>query len=97
MSEPMVATGRIEDRPCNLCGTVVSHKEYRGIYGTGAHWSKVGEKHLAPCGAPCFGGGARVGDSLEVYKAGQMHGLRTPCPNCGQIRNPPLEEVPDVS
>lgn len=35
------------------------------------------KKHDAPCGSPCFGGGARGKELRELYKAGLMHGTKS--------------------
>lgn len=43
------------------------------------------DRHDAPCGLPCYGGGV----SPRVYRTGQVHGSRDACPRCG-----PLEEAP---
>lgn len=68
MSEPYSGTGRSEMRPCPRCDAMVEHREAVGLYGSGAIWSC--ERHLAPCGLPCMGGGV----SRQQLRSGQVHG-----------------------
>lgn len=94
MSDPMQATEETRQEPCSLCGLTVTARKYVGVF-TGKEWWHVETKHRAPCGAPCFGGGGMWEESLELYKAGQMHGThRGPCPGCGEVRSPP-SPLPD--
>jgi hypothetical protein len=66
-----VSTGRVEARACETCGTMVEHREARMVSGaTGAFWSA--ERHTAPCGLPCVGGG--IGS--EVIKPMRAAGKR---------------------
>lgn len=80
MSEPLAGTGNTKPGTCSKCGTSVELQEHIGMYKGGTHWHTP--PHTAPCGLDCFGGGARGPDGLTLYKAGQMHGLKTPCPAC---------------
>lgn len=91
MSEPFVGTDTHEDRPCNRCGVVVRHSLTVGIYHGTEHWRK--DRHRAPCGLWCFGGGAGP-VQLPDYKARNMHGLEgEPCPVCHAIRSDEAEDI----
>lgn len=50
------STGRVETRACETCGVQVEHREAAFVSGAaGTFWSA--ERHAAPCGLPCIGGG----------------------------------------
>lgn len=61
------------ERECPKCGLSVEHRQVV-VPGCTAFRPK---KHNAPCGAPCFGGGARGEDALRAYKNGLMHGTKS--------------------
>lgn len=73
MSEPWSGTGAKRVGTCGTCGAPVEQHEYVGIYGSPPAWST--EPHDAPCGLPCFGGGARGREGIAAYREGRMHGL----------------------
>lgn len=87
------STGRVAVRNCETCGEMVLHTEARMVSGaTGTFWSA--ERHAAPCGLPCIGGG--IGS--EVIKPMRAAGKRLhevthgasggPCTACGARTRP---------
>lgn len=60
-------------KKCATCGTSVLHSTARTIHFD----MEVPDKHNAPCGAPCLGGGV----DPKTYRAG-VHGGRKSCPAC---------------
>lgn len=75
MSDMYASTGMTRTRPCETCGTAVEQRDTVGVW-TGDHvWTT--ERHDAPCGLPCLGGGV----SPRAYRERQVH-LRDECPRC---------------
>lgn len=82
-------TGATEQRPCSRCGATVEHRESAlSCHGTEKRaW--FAEKHSAPCGLPCMGGGVHP---RHVRHGGSgAHGFQDRCPRCG-----PLRVLPEV-
>jgi hypothetical protein len=84
MSEPIASTGKTKEGTCVRCGAEVELCEFVGLYEGKSSWKTP--PHMSPCGLPCFGGGARGSEGLQAYRTGQMHGLKSPCPACGEPR-----------
>lgn len=86
-----VATGRTDLRECLLCHLGVIHTEVVHLTGDvdGPHWSA--ERHTAPCGLPCIGGGVGSEVIKPMRAAGKRlhevtHGsLGGPCSACGFV------------
>lgn len=79
-------TGNSEERACIDCGVTIRHREHvtdTNSRGMVKWWSP--DKHDAPCGLPCLGGGV----SPKDYRAGKIHSMATgdgkvrSCVNCG--------------
>jgi len=51
-------TDRTRVGPCHVCGGAVTHREHFGLTVDAPVWWSP-ERHKAPCGAPCVGGGVR--------------------------------------
>jgi len=82
VSEMMAMTGRERAGTCGKCGAATVQREAAGVTGRMLIWRTM--QHYAPCGLPCFGGGAVGREGRKAYRAGAMHGLRNrPCPRCG--------------
>lgn len=83
----MVAnTGRVEERACDTCGARVKHAEVASVSPAGASFWHA-EKHDAPCGRPCIGGGIGPEVIRPMRAAGQtlrdtVHGSVW-CAACG--------------
>lgn len=88
MSEPAAATGRTREAECRQCSETFLQSEFVGMYEGKTWWGGM-EAHTAPCGLPCFGGGARGRDGLAAYKARKMHGIAGhACPGCHPEEDP---------
>lgn len=56
----MVAdTGKREQRPCESCGSTLEQRQGVFIHKGEKRTCWMPEKHKAPCGLPCMGGGIR--------------------------------------
>ena len=68
-------TGRVEQRTCKVCGTLIDHEEVRHFSApTSYSWSAI--EHRAPCGAHCGGGGYDHGEKdVHIPAFGR-------CPRC---------------
>ena len=49
---------RTRVQPCSVCGVEMEHRENFGLRDDLPTWWSP-ERHKAPCGAPCMGGGVR--------------------------------------
>lgn len=82
----IASTGRTETRPCSSCNAPVEHREGAVLCGHGDMlWSP--ERHFAPCGLACIGGGVKPAQ----IRANEVHGYSERCPKCG-----PLRVLPEV-
>lgn len=82
-----IETGLTEIRKCESCDSSVVHREVKFISGhSGTHWSA--ERHTAPCGLPCLGGGIgtevirpmrAAGKKLHEVAHGSSSGACTAC------------------
>jgi len=80
-------TGAVEPRPCDSCGTVLPHQEKKAlVHGVEKAWWSP-ERHTAPCGLPCMGGGV----APQYIREPGIHGYQDRCPKCG-----PLRVLPEV-
>ena len=51
-------TGNTREQPCRVCGVVREHVETFALSAGVPTWWAT-RAHVAPCGAPCIGGGVR--------------------------------------
>lgn len=80
-------TDRIQQRPCDSCGSVLEHRENIAIvHGVERRWWSP-DRHAAPCGFACIGGGVKPAQ----LRANEVHGRQSRCPKCG-----PLRVLPEV-
>lgn len=80
-------TDRIQQRPCDSCGSVLEHRENIAIvHGVERRWWSP-DRHAAQCGFACIGGGVKPAQ----LRANEVHGRQSRCPKCG-----PLRVLPEV-
>jgi len=80
-------TDRTRVQPCSVCGVEMEHRENFGLRDDLPTWWSP-ERHKAPCGAPCMGGGVRPlrAEERPPGVSGIAHSHRaTACgaPGCG--------------
>ncbi len=81
-------TGVKKKAPCTHCGALVEQEESQVHTRLGPVLSWFSASHKAPCGLPCFGGGAKGGEEIKLFRTGKMHGLKhAACPGCQALEN----------
>lgn len=83
-------TGAAETRRCSRCDALVEHRESSIACGGTAGTFWMAEKHNAPCGLPCSGGGVQP---KQIRETG-AHGLHDRCPAGCPMDIHPLERRP---
>lgn len=79
-------TGVKKTAPCYLCGALVNQEESKVYTDKGEVSGWFMDTHIAPCGAQCFGGGAKGSEGIALYKAGKLHGIKNkPCEACKEL------------
>ena len=88
-------TGRTRVGPCKTCGVEVEQEESQGLTCSAAGktwWSS--ERHKAPCGRWCLGGGLQRGEEFasirDAYR--EAHGTKDGCLTCGPVPPERVEE-----
>lgn len=81
-------TGASEHSACDTCTSLTLHRQSATLScGQERIWWSP-DKHAAPCGLPCLGGGVKPAQ----LRGDGVHGYEDRCPRCG-----PLRVLPEVA